>query len=73
MKVSVYYNYVDYDDDDSIRQDVLLGVIKNETYTISEIIPDNLDEETINLICQGLLFRDDLDPLNTNFFWMKEA
>lgn len=73
MKVSVYYNYVDYDDDDSIRQDVLLGVIKNETYVTSEIIPDNLDEETINLICQGLLFRDDLDPLSTNFFWMKEA
>jgi hypothetical protein len=73
LKVSIYYNYVDYDDDDSIRQDVLLGVIKKETYVISEIIPDNLDEETINLICQGLLFRDDLDPLNTNFFWTKEA
>lgn len=72
LNIEVYFNSGDYDDDEALRQDVLLGVEREETYVIKHSIANNrLDQETINLICQGLLFREFVDPHNTNYFWTK--
>lgn len=69
MNIRVYWNFLDYSSDEEIKRDIQLGICHEETFFDDVFVPAGLDNHNTNLIVCGFLFRMDLSPIDTNYYW----